>query len=257
MRVASRRLRSALRTYRPLLDAGATDPVRDELRWLANLLGVVRDAQVLQRRLTDLATDLAGEPGIGTVRRRVDLELCARRDSACAELAAALDSDRYQRLVHRLRAVAADPPTTPAATGRAIRALPDLVRTAAVRVDVRARAVRRAGTSRERNASLHEVRKAAKRARYAAEAATPVLGKPARRVAARMRQVQAVLGEHQDSVVAGSLLRELSSAARVAGEDYVGYSRLRGEERRRARAARRAYAVALGRAQRATERLRP
>lgn len=51
MRVATRRLRSALSTFRPLLDREVTDPLRDELRWLAAVLGAARDAEVLHARL--------------------------------------------------------------------------------------------------------------------------------------------------------------------------------------------------------------
>ena len=59
MRVATRRLRSALATFRPLLDRTITDPLRDELKWIAAELGGARDAEVLRMRLLD---ELAAEP---------------------------------------------------------------------------------------------------------------------------------------------------------------------------------------------------
>ncbi|WP_188300495.1 CHAD domain-containing protein, partial [Streptomyces sp. CBMA156] len=51
MRVACRRLRSALRTFRRLFTAGATDDLAAELRWLATALGGARDREVLAARL--------------------------------------------------------------------------------------------------------------------------------------------------------------------------------------------------------------
>jgi CHAD domain-containing protein len=56
------------------------------------------------------------------------------------------------------------------------------------------------------DASLHEVRIRAKRCRYAAELAVPVIGKPARELASAVTRVQAVLGEHQDAVMADKWL---------------------------------------------------
>ncbi|KIF03237.1 hypothetical protein PL81_25435, partial [Streptomyces sp. RSD-27] len=50
MRVATRRLRSALATHRKVLDRTATDPLREELRWLAAELGADRDREVLVER---------------------------------------------------------------------------------------------------------------------------------------------------------------------------------------------------------------
>jgi CHAD domain-containing protein len=87
---------------------------------------------------------------------------------------------------------------------------------------------------RERDVALHDARKAAKRARYAAEAATQALGRPARRFAKRMKAVQKVLGDHQDSVVAREALRELAIAANLAGESSFTWGLLYGQESARA-----------------------
>jgi CHAD domain-containing protein len=70
---------------------------------------------------------------------------------------------------------------------------------------------------------LHAVRIRAKRARYAAEAVAPALGKEARRFASAVADLQDLLGEHQDAVVAGRWLREHvpagdGGAAFVAGQ---------------------------------------
>jgi CHAD domain-containing protein len=78
--------------------------------------------------------------------------------------------------------------------------------------------------------ALHEVRKAAKRARYAAEAAAPALGSQARRFAKRVKKAQSVLGDHQDAVIARSTERELGIRAHSAGENAFTYGLLYGRD---------------------------
>src|SRR5581483_10955800 len=51
MRVALRRLRSTLHTFRPALDTARTEPLREELKWLGQVLGAVRDNDVLAEKL--------------------------------------------------------------------------------------------------------------------------------------------------------------------------------------------------------------
>jgi Uncharacterized conserved protein len=99
-----------------------------------------------------------------------------------------------------------------------------------------------------RDRGLHEVRKSAKRARYAAETAVPVAGNPATELADRMEALQDVLGEHQDSVAARALLLELSVAAHLAGEDGFTYGLLYAQELALAEEARGAYGRALRKA---------
>ncbi len=75
----------------------------------------------------------------------------------------------------------------------------------------------------DRDTALHEARKAAKRARYAAEAAVPALGSAASRQAEAAKDLQQVLGDHHDSVVARTVLLDLAGKAREAGEDTFTY----------------------------------
>ena len=128
---------------------------------------------------------------------------------------------------------------------QADRELPRFVARACRRVDRLARAVDEAATPADRDHRLHEVRKAAKRARYAAESVAPVCGRPAVRLAKRMQALQNVLGEHQDSVVARQVLREIGVAAHQAGENAFTFGLLYGLERSRGEAAQRAYPPAL------------
>jgi CHAD domain-containing protein len=66
----------------------------------------------------------------------------------------------------------------------------------------------------------------ARRARYAAEAMTPAIGQKAARFAKRMKRVQSVLGEHQDSVIAAAVSRDLGIGAHLAGENAFSYGLL-------------------------------
>jgi len=75
----------------------------------------------------------------------------------------------------------------------------------------------------DRDAAIHEARKAAKRARYAAEAAEAALGGAARRQAAQDKELQELLGNHHDSVVARTVLLDLAAEARAGGEDTFTY----------------------------------
>ncbi|MGH3904416.1 MAG: CHAD domain-containing protein [Pseudonocardiaceae bacterium] len=245
MRVATRRLRSALSTYRPLLRRNRTDPVRDELKWLADALGEPRDAEVLRDRLRHLAKEQPGDLVLGPVLRRIDQEMGARHRTGRDHLLEALGDERYRRLLGTLNGLVADPPFTKAAHRRAKRGLPRLVARAAARVDRAARAADGAATPEQREALLHEVRKAAKRTRYAAESVAPVFGKPAKRLAKRMERLQDVLGEHQDSIVNRDALRRLGVAAHLSGENGFTFGLLHEHERRLGDAAQREYEPAL------------
>lgn len=245
MRVATRRLRSALATYRPLLDRERTDPLRDELKWLGGELGRPRDAEVMRDRLGELADEQPDELLLGPVHRRIDIELGKRHQTAHNALLKALEKGRYLRLLDALDELVAQPPFTGDARKRARRVLPSMVARACRRFDKAVAAADAATDSEERDVLLHEVRKAAKRARYAAESVAPVFGKPAGRLGKRMEKVQEVLGEHQDSVVTRQVLRELGVAAHGAGENGFSFGLMHGVERARGEAAKRAYRPAL------------
>ena len=248
MRVATRRLRSTLATYRPLLDQELTDPIRTELKWLGQALGHPRDAEVLHQRMLELVAAQSGQLDLGPIRDRIDSELDARHRRALVDLQKALDSDRYFRLLNTLDELLSQPPLTARAGKPARKQLPTLVGHVARRVDRAARAVTDEHTPAARNQGLHEVRKCAKRARYAAESAMPVAGKPARSMATRMESLQNVLGEHKDSVTAQALLLELTMTDHLSAENGFAFGLLYAQERARADDARRSYKQALRKA---------
>jgi CHAD domain-containing protein len=147
-----------------------------------------------------------------------------------------------------------DPPWTFRARRTAEPELRRLVRRTVSRVEAAHRAAADAEWATGRAERLHQVRKDAKRARYAFEAVTPVLGRRARDLAKRWEAVQESLGEHQDSVVARALLRDLGVRAHLAGENGFTYGRLHGLEDARAVQALDAYAHAWAAAARGSAR---
>lgn len=241
MRIAVRRLRSAMSTYGPLLEAEPTQRLRDELTWLGLTLGAARDAQVLHERLhTDLEVLRAGSAP-DAVAARVDRRLEAARSRGRLEAARALTSPRYYRLLDVLESYVADLPVTPGVRSRAVTVVPALLRRDARRYRRAADRVVRATTPEEREEALHATRKAAKRLRYAAESAVPLYDRRATRIAHRAQRVQEALGTHRDAVVARRLLAELEEAARAAGEDTTPYAALQDLENAAAAAAEAEY----------------
>ncbi|HTQ88105.1 MAG TPA: CYTH and CHAD domain-containing protein [Streptosporangiaceae bacterium] len=220
MRVATRRARSALQAFGTIIDRDATRPLCAELKWLAAALGPARDGEVMLARLT---ADLAAIPPAlvaGPVQARILAHFTAELAQAWQTALAALDGQRYLRLLDDLDALLSDPPLTPRAARTAGKALAKPVRRAARQLQNALAAVPGA---EDRDAAIHEARKTAKRARYAAEAAVPALGRTASRQAAYAKELQQLLGDHHDSVVARAVLLELAGKARAAGEDTFTY----------------------------------
>lgn len=204
MRVATRRLRSTLRTFRPVLDREWADGLRDRLRDLAGALGEVRDLDVRLARLDAEVVEGAAAAGLAEVRAHVAADRAAARE----RLVAVMDRPDHQALLTDLLAAARSPRCTDPATP-AGPALTPLVR----------KAWKRARAAVD-DAPPHEVRIALKRLRYAAEAAEPAVGKRARKIAKAAAAGQEVLGEYQDAAVAReadlALLGQMSPTAAFA-----------------------------------------
>jgi CHAD domain-containing protein len=221
-RVATRRARALIRATRPLLGETLA-PLSAELKWLAGLLGPVRDLDVLLERLRAQVRTLGGdEPAGGILVSFFEEERERRRD----ELLLALDSDRYLELLARFEAAIAALPELDSKQGPheiAERALKKL-RKAAKKL-----------SASPADEELHAVRIKAKRARYAAElAAVSHSDKSVKRYIDSLKEVQDVIGEHQDAVVAEERLRKAARAkTAVAAGRLVERERLRRSEQRR------------------------
>lgn len=232
MRVATRRLRAAFRSHAKVLDRRATDPLGRELRWLADELGVDRDREVLAERLRDRLDELPRALVRGPVRARLRAWSTSSRRGSRRRLAAVLDSARYLALLNRLDALLADPPLRDAAAGAPGTVLARAMLRDYGRLAGRVEHALATAPGHDRDTALHDARKAAKRARYAAEAATPALGKEAKRFARQMKSVQTLLGDHQDSVMARGALRAIAAEAEGAGEPTFTFGVLYGREER-------------------------
>ena len=224
MRVASRRLRSSLATFAPLFVGPQAHRLRNEL-WLGAALGPVRDFEVMRDHLNGTAAVLPVDADLADALASLDRELAQRHSRAHDDLIAAVNSPRYGELTVALAGFVTAPAWDPGQGKR--HTLPALVGRACARVDRAANAAQSALDVG--GPELHEVRKTAKRARYAAEAAAASVGPPAHALARRMEDLQEVLGRHQDSLMARALLRDV--AARMLEREAFALGRLIGMER--------------------------
>jgi CHAD domain-containing protein len=202
-RVAARRYRSALRVFARILDGERATWLDDELSWYQNLLGEVRDRQVLARRLTEAVTALPAELVLGPVQAEIKQTLLAEQETARRELMSAMDGERYLTLLRAAHDFATDPPVT---SGAAVDDIHKLERKAHRKAVKRLRAA----LAGDDDVLLHRARKATKRARYARELVAPMRRNNEEDLT-RYKDLQDALGEYQDSVVAGDLLRRLAA----------------------------------------------
>lgn len=217
MRVATRRLRSDLRTYRSILDEDWCAGLREDLRWIGAELGEVRDTEVLGARMGEIARTLPAADQ--AVASRLLERLARHREEARRDLLSGMRATRYVDLLDRVVSAATAPEVTEEAARPARAVLPDIMEAPWRHLRTSADGLGKSSA----DAELHAVRIRAKRARYAAESMVPVYGKRAKAFAEAAAALQDVLGEHQDAVVAEQWLRDASSGASprtsfVAGE---------------------------------------
>lgn len=238
LRVAARRMRSALATFRDLTDPGTARLLRAELQWLAGAVGAARDTEVMRTRLLELIRAEPPELLMGPVAQQIQEHLGAASQAAHEAGLAALDSGRYFRLLDSLDSFVTDPPLSGTARKKALAAVGRLVTREGNRLRKAVHALDANSTTTPGDAALHDVRKSAKRLRYAADAARPIFRKRAIAVARAAEDIQEVLGEHQDSAVTRELLRELAAQAQAAGANAFSYGRLHALEQMRGEEAR-------------------
>lgn len=216
-RVATRRLRSDLRTFRSVLDPRWTADLRDELGWLGGELGGVRDLDVLGDRLRGRIKALPDDDA-AAAPKLLD-RMRSERESARSDLMSAMREPRYLALLDRVVAAADEPAVLPeVAHAAAAETMGGLMEGPWRHLE---RICRDLGPA-SADAELHEARIRAKRVRYAAESVAPVFGKAARRFAERAADLQTVLGEHQDAVLAIAWLRAQAGGASGRGAFVAG-----------------------------------
>jgi triphosphatase len=201
MRVATRRLRAALKLYSDALPKRSERYERD-LRWVAGALGEVRDLDVHLEGLSEEAASRNGE-----VLEEVVSLLRERRVEARRGMLEALDSNRYERLIANFSATLRRG-RSPSPTAPILEAAPNLVRD-------RYKKVRKSANTLSEDSPpehFHELRKKGKRLRYAWEPLQEIYGKPAQKMVKLLKNMQDDLGDHQDLIVAAGLMEELGSA---------------------------------------------
>ncbi|MEV0294861.1 CHAD domain-containing protein [Nocardia sp. NPDC050710] len=234
MRVATRRLRSVLRSYRTLLRKDPVAAMGTELKWLADVLGVARDAEVRADRFAALLAkqtldEVSAEELTAATARLVTAER-ARYAGAHADVLTALDSDRYGALRRRLVRWRTDPPLRAARAAVPAREFFGVVtRRDHERVEALVRAEPSAPPA-ERIELLHDIRKSAKRLRYSCEAAESALGSAAGELGSRAKRLQTVLGDHRDAIESEQAILERAAEAADAGEPTALLHRLAAAE---------------------------
>ena len=246
MRVTTRKIRSLLQASEGAFGISDDAWILDELRQLASVLGVARDAEVLAERYERALDELPDDLVRGPIRERLVEGAKRRYKSGLRRSLIAMRSERYFRLLDALDGlVAAEPPSTSAGE-----------EPAPVTIDSAYKRVRKAAKNaadaadEDRDEALHRIRKGAKRLRYTAAATG------ADKVSDRAKSIQSLLGDHQDSVFSRTHLRQQAEAAHAAGEDTFTYGLLYAQEDDLARSARQQLDAALNKLDKSVRKAR-
>jgi CHAD domain-containing protein len=207
LRVATRRLRSDLHSFAAVLDPARTQTIRSELGWLGGVVGAVRDTDVLSARLATRLAELPEAEAESVGARRLQTLLARQATDARTAMLIALRDARYLHLLDMLVATTAAPPFRKAAGKLTPRTSQRMASKIVQKPWRRVVDAIEALGPYPSDTQLHEVRILAKRSRYAAEAAAPLLRPAASRFAAAVADLQTVLGDHQDTVLAEAWLR--------------------------------------------------
>jgi CHAD domain-containing protein len=225
MRVATRQLRAILRAARPLLVPEWADSLRDELRWLGQMLGPARDLDVQLAYFREESAALDARDRRPLTQFIAHLE--AQRNHVQEILLNELKSERYLDLIGRLERAPHDPTVIESTV-----TLRDLAKQEFAKLR---NAIRQAGDS-PNNANIHKIRIRTKRARYAAELAEPTVGKPATRFINKACTVQDILGMHQDAIQAEAHIRAFLKESTSARAAFVAGRMVERQRQRRERA---------------------
>ena len=201
-RVALRRIRSHLRTFRSLFEPAFLRRVRPDVTWADSALAAVRDLDVTASRL------LAGHDHASARDMALLTTLIAKeRSEQLRGLAAARASERFDAAHAALDELATSPVLRGRATRDAARALPPLLMRPWHELDASVRAARRSPNDE----TLHAVRIRTKELRYGSALASAVLGDPATRLAEACARLQGHLGREHDAAAAARWITERST----------------------------------------------
>jgi CHAD domain-containing protein len=202
-RVACRRIRSNLRTFRLLVEPVWSTSLRAELAWYADCLGESRDLHVLHDTLAVSGPLLVDEADLRPVLAVLDRAL----DAAEARVDHARESDRYARLIGQVLLLWDGPLLTTKAGQPAETMLPQLLGRSWRDVRGAARNAKKSTT----DDNLHKLRIRVKGFRYGCETAAVVEGAPARRTAKASERLQRRLGDLHDAVLSVAWLEAVAA----------------------------------------------
>lgn len=211
LRVAVRRMRSAMSTFKSVVEDTRVRHLKAELKWLSRACDEARDLDVFSH---DNAA-LVGEDAPLSPR------VAAARAQAHAKAAAAVASKRFRDLVLETSAWVETGAWRDEASRHARRSARDF---AAKALERRWKKVLRLGKDLQKldDPGRHRVRIAAKKLRYAAEAFAPLFGpEPGRRFIKRLKALQDSLGALNDSAVAATLVARLAPDDAPAARDLM------------------------------------
>jgi CHAD domain-containing protein len=230
LRVGIRRLHSDLRTFAPMLRQQPLRALRTDLKWLGASVGALRDCDVLSKRINSevRALDHPDDRGVAVLKARLEDE----HDTLHTALLEVLESTRHTAIVDSLTRLSDNPPVRSKSAHEASKRASlsaarfveppwDNLRDAVAALD-----------AIPSDAALHSVRILTKRCRYAVEAVAPVLAEAAP-FAKALADLQAVLGDHHDTVVAEEWL--LAAAKEAPDSERIAYDLVFRERTTRAR----------------------
>ena len=235
MRVATRQLRAVLRAARPMLIPEWADSLRDELRWLGRLLGPARDLDVQLAYFREESAALDSRDRRPLTPFIAHLE--AQRNDVQKVLLNELKSARYLDLIRRLQEAPHDPTAVESSV-----TLHDIAKQEFTKLRS---AIHQAGHT-PNNATIHDTRIKAKRARYAAELAEPMAGKPTTRFINKARVAQDVLGIHQDAIQAEAYVRAFLKQSTSTRAAFVAGRMVERQRQRREKAKRKMQRLLRG-----------
>ncbi|MBP2269018.1 CHAD domain-containing protein [Pseudarthrobacter sp. PvP004] len=240
MRSQIRRIRAVLHGYSALFEQAPVKDLEGELKSLAKTLGRYRDVEVLHERLKNSLDELPGKLVLGQLHNELEERMALRAETAMSAIRNRLNSPRYFTLLDDLEAFIDVPPSTSKGSGPAKETTAKLVNKAGKRLRKRHDEAVSAAVGPQRDKAFHEVRKAAKKLRFAAAAVESIHGKRAVKLGSAAHRVQSILGDHQDSVMARAELLKLGSVPDV-GSGAFTYGVLHAMERTTADAQQQEY----------------
>lgn len=227
MRVAARSIYYALQTHRRLVDVDQVSDLRTELRWLADMLGTVRDLEVMRirfaARLADFVDADKEPPWM--------MDLGRREAQARDHLRKHLLSARYFALLDTLDGFVTHPPlTSPAADRKDSREARTVLTSSLRRMSRAESAIAGTVIGEERDTALHLLRKRAKRGLHDADAAN-VLGIAPLELTACIEHLEVLLGSYRDGVIAQHQLQRIALQRATTKRDAYNLGQLAGIER--------------------------